>query len=105
MPHVKDDKAPIYDMGNNTFASGPDEAMYHFLTREFPEILGIKKGNSHNVMFIPDSFIYKGLTEKVRHILKRKKNKLHCWKNTTFNAVVLSNKVSLGDTYGNIGYF
>jgi hypothetical protein len=58
-------------MGNNTFAKSSDEAMDLFLTREFPEILGIKEGKSHNVMFIPDTFIYKGLTEKVTDILKR----------------------------------
>jgi hypothetical protein len=57
-------------MGNYSFASSPDEAMELFLTREFPGILGTKEGKSHNVMFIPDTFIYKGLTEKVKHISK-----------------------------------
>jgi hypothetical protein len=66
-------------MGNNTFARSPDEAMDLFLTREFLEILGIKEGKSHNVTFIPDTFIYKGLTEKVKHISKGKENSLQFW--------------------------
>ena len=39
--------------------------MDKFLEREFPEVLNISKGESHEVIFIPDSYIYKDLTEKV----------------------------------------
>jgi hypothetical protein len=94
-------------MGNHTLARGPDEAMDLFLNREFPEILDIKKGKSHNVTFIPDSFIYKGLTEKVRHILKGKKNKLHYWKNNHFLLMVnfIMTKCYKGILINNIDYF
>ena len=39
--------------------------MDKFLEREFPDVLNISKGESHEVIFIPDSYIYKDLTEKV----------------------------------------
>jgi hypothetical protein len=52
----------VFDMGQNTSATSPDEAMDIFIEREFPEILGA----SHDVKFIPASFIYGNLTEKVK---------------------------------------
>jgi len=58
-------KEKLFDLGNKTFAKSPDEAMDIFLRREFPEIEGLKTGSSHSVRFIPDTYIYKGLTEKV----------------------------------------
>ena len=47
------------------FARNPDEAMDLFIEREIPEILDIKNGSSQNVLFIPDTYIYNGLTDKV----------------------------------------
>jgi hypothetical protein len=55
----------VFDMGQETFAKSPDEAMDIFIDREFPEILEVLKGASHDVKFIPPSFIYGNLTEKV----------------------------------------
>ena len=55
-----------FDLGNDTFARGPDEAMSKFLDREFPEVRDVTKGESHQLIFVPDSFIYGDLTEKVR---------------------------------------
>jgi hypothetical protein len=55
----------VFDMGQNTSAKSPDEAMDIFIEREFPEILEVLKGASHDVKFIPASFIYGNLTEKV----------------------------------------
>jgi hypothetical protein len=52
-------------MGQNMFAKSQDEAMDIFIGREFPEILEVLKGASHDVKFIPGSFIYGNLTEKV----------------------------------------
>lgn len=57
--------AKSYDLGNGTSARSPDEAMDLFISREFPEIMAIKNGSSHDVRFIPDTYIYKELTEKV----------------------------------------
>ena len=37
-----------------------------FIQREFPELEKLNQdGYSHDVLFIPDSFLYKELTEKV----------------------------------------
>ena len=37
-----------------------------FIQREFPELEKLNQdGHSHDVLFIPDSFLYKELTEKV----------------------------------------
>ncbi len=55
-----------FDLGNDTVARGPDEAMNKFLDREFPEVRDVTKGESHQLIFVPDSFIYGDLTEKVR---------------------------------------
>ena len=38
-----------------------------FIQREFPEVEKlIQDGHSHDVIFVPDSFLYKELTEKVK---------------------------------------
>ena len=58
-----------FDMGNYEFARTPDEAMEKFINREFPDVLEIKTGSSHDLKFIPDTFIYKNLTEKVKYVL------------------------------------
>ena len=54
-----------FDLGNDTFARSEDEAMNKFLEREFPEILKVANGESHQVIFIPDTYIFGDLTEKV----------------------------------------
>ena len=61
----KREEEKFFDMGQETFAKSPDEAMDIFIEREFPEILEVLKGASHDVKFIPPSFIYGNLTEKV----------------------------------------
>ena len=54
-----------FDLGNNTFVRSEDEAMNKFLEREFPEVLKVSEGESHQVIFIPDNYIFGSLTEKV----------------------------------------
>ena len=54
-----------FDLGNDTFARSEDEAMVKFLEREFPEVLKVSEGESHQVIFIPDTYIFGDLTEKV----------------------------------------
>ena len=39
--------------------------MEHFLQRELDEVLQVRRGGHHNVLFIPDTFLFKGLVEKV----------------------------------------
>ncbi len=56
---------PPYDMGNGDVAYTPEEAMEKFLKREFPDLLKAKDGSQHPVCFIPDSFIYGKVAEKV----------------------------------------
>ncbi len=56
---------PPYCMGNGDVAFTPEEAMEKLLKREFPELLKAKDGGHHQVQFIPDSFIYGKVAEKV----------------------------------------
>jgi hypothetical protein len=62
---VKRQEEKVFALGQETFAKSPDEAMDIFIDREFPEILEVLKGASHDVKLIPASFIYGNLTEKV----------------------------------------
>ena len=39
--------------------------MEHFLLRDLKEVLHVRKGKHHSVLFIPDSFLFKELTETV----------------------------------------
>ncbi len=52
-------------MGSGDVAHTPEEAMEKFLKREFPDLLKAKDGSHHQVRFIPDSFIYGKVAEKV----------------------------------------
>ena len=56
---------PPYCMGSGDVAYTPEEAMEKFLKREFPDLLKAKDGSQHKVQFIPDSFIYGKVAEKV----------------------------------------
>ena len=57
----------LYNLGENCIVKTPKEAMRIFIQREFPEVEKlIQDGHSHDVIFIPDSFLYKELTEKVK---------------------------------------
>jgi hypothetical protein len=53
-----------YNLGNDESANNEIEAIELFLEREFPTILK-RESEPHNVIFMPDSYIYKDLTEKV----------------------------------------
>ena len=56
----------LYNLGENKIVETPEKAMKIFIQREFPELEKLNKdGHSHDVLFIPDSFLYKELTEKV----------------------------------------
>ncbi len=56
----------MYNLGNDFHTNNPDEASEHFLRREFPEILE-STTNSHDVIFVPDNFIYQsGIVKKVK---------------------------------------
>ena len=52
-------------MGNNVSTSSSDQAIEHFLRRELDEVLRVRRGEHHGVLFIPDMFLFKGLVEKV----------------------------------------
>ncbi len=56
---------PPYCMGSGDVAYTPEEAMEKFFKREFPDLLKAKDGYQHQVRFIPDSFIYGKVAEKV----------------------------------------
>ena len=58
-----------YNLGNDQTTKNGTDAIEQFLKREFPEILE-REAKPHNVIFMPDSFIYKDLTEKVDFIYK-----------------------------------
>ncbi len=53
-----------YNLGNDQTTSNGIEAIEQFLKREFPEIIE-RESKPQSVIFMPDSFIYKDLTEKV----------------------------------------
>jgi hypothetical protein len=53
-----------YNLGNDESANNEIVAIELFLNREFPEILK-RESEPHNVIFMPDSYIYNDLTEKV----------------------------------------
>ncbi len=57
-----------YSLGNeNTLIYHPEEAIQAFMKREFETILNREK-TPHDVIFIPDTFIFRDLTEKVRNV-------------------------------------
>jgi hypothetical protein len=53
-----------YDLGRGLELTNPKEATNEFFKREFPEILG-SKHELHNAIFVPDSFLFGDITEKV----------------------------------------
>jgi hypothetical protein len=53
-----------YNLGNDYSTNRGADAIEQFLKREFPEIIQ-RESKPHNVIFMPDTFIYKDLTEKV----------------------------------------
>jgi hypothetical protein len=56
--------------------SNPDEATKEFFKREFPEILESNNKTPHDAIFVPDSFLFGDITEKVCSAIKKKfKNK------------------------------
>ena len=55
-----------YTMGENMVVNTPDKAMKIFIKREFPEIQKLVQDHqSHKVLFVPDSFLFKDWTDKV----------------------------------------
>ena len=53
-------------MGNNFSTGSADVAMEYFLLREQEDLLLVRKGQHHKVLFVPDTFLFKELTEKVK---------------------------------------
>ncbi len=56
-----------YSLGNENTIYHPEEAIQAFMKREFETILNREK-TPHDVIFIPDTFIFRDLTEKVRNV-------------------------------------
>jgi hypothetical protein len=48
--------------------SNPEDATNEFFKREFPEILE-SKNKSHDAIFVPDSFLFGDITEKVCELI------------------------------------
>ncbi len=53
--------------------SNPSEATKEFFIREFPEILESKNKSPHDAIFVPDSFLFGDITEKVWSLINKKK--------------------------------
>ncbi len=53
-----------YQLEGGETTKSPNEAAGKFLQREFPHVLNCDK-TPHDVIFVPETFIYNGLTEKV----------------------------------------
>ena len=54
------------DLGHSISVSSPDEAADILVQREIPEIEEVLLGKSHGVIFVPDSFVFRELTNKVQ---------------------------------------
>ena len=52
-------------MGFGTPVSSPEEAVNILVQREVPEIQEVLSGKSHDAIFMPDTFLYRELTDKV----------------------------------------
>ena len=70
-----------------------------FIERELPKILDLKNGTSHDVLFIPDTYIYNELTEKVRNYVHDLK--VHVWAHMLPNTVAV---LSLGLLVDDLGF-
>ena len=53
-----------FNLGNDYRTDNPEEATQQFLKKNFPKLLECKSAE-HDVLFVPDTFIYGRLTEKV----------------------------------------
>jgi hypothetical protein len=49
--------------------SNPEDATNEFFKREFPEILESKNKSPHDAIFVPDSFLFGDITEKVCELI------------------------------------
>ena len=57
-----------YNLGEDKVVTRVDEAMEIFIQREFPKIQKLVQDHqSHEVLFVPDSYLYKEWTEKVNY--------------------------------------
>lgn len=54
-----------YNLGNGASTNLSDKAIERFLKRELEDVLRVQQGEHHRVMFVPDAFLFKDLTEKV----------------------------------------
>jgi len=55
-------------MGNGKIVLNPPEAMGYFIQTEFPQIHKlVTDGKSHDVIFVPDSYLFEQWTEKVNN--------------------------------------
>ena len=58
-----------YNLGEDKVVTRVDEAMEIFIQREFPKIQKLVQDHqSHKVLFVPDSYLYKEWTEKVNYL-------------------------------------
>ena len=58
-------KEYAYNLGNNISTTSSDKAIEYFLLRDMEKVLRVRDGKHHDVIFIPDTFLFKGLVEKV----------------------------------------
>jgi len=65
----------VYDLGFGTKAYSLKEAGELLLKREYPKISECHQ-KEFDYIFIPDSYLYEGLTEKVKHFIIFSKKKL-----------------------------
>ncbi len=52
----------VYDLGNDKKTANLRQAGDIFVAREFPELLSCP----HDALFVPDTYLYDGMTEKVK---------------------------------------
>ena len=63
--HLQPGETFVYNLGNGYRTNNPEEATQKFLEREFPELLNCQSAK-HDVLFVPDTFIYGEVAKKVR---------------------------------------
>ena len=63
-PQFEHQEDYVYNLGNDVRITDPETATIEFLKREFPQILESGK-EPHQVLFIPDTFLYGDIARKV----------------------------------------
>ena len=63
--HFQEPQGITYNLGHGASTNLSDKAIEHFLKRDLEDVLRVQQGEHHRVMFVPDAFLFKDLTEKV----------------------------------------